>query len=350
MILGRNLFFLIILITFIILFQNILTPKYMSNTYEGAMIAEYYSERFPHDVIFIGDCEVYSNYSPIALWEEYGITSYIRGGPQQLIWQSYYILEDTLKHEAPEAVVFNVLAMQHSEPASEGYNRLNLDGLPLSLTKLKAVNASKMDSESIYSYIFPIMRWHSRWNDISPDDLTYLFGRKRVSHNGYMLRCDIKPVDALPSKRPLADYSFNDVCWEYLNKITTLCKANDISLLLVKSPAVYPYWYDEWDIQIRAYAEDNGLLFLNLNALSDEIGIDMSTDTFNAGIHLNVSGAEKNSSYLGKVLSDYYGLSGHKDEPALHAVWEEKTMNYNAMKAKQEAEFNEHGKVLTFVY
>ena len=48
--------------------------------------------------------------------EKYGITSYIRGSAQQLVWQSYYLLEETLKYEKPKVVVFNVLAMKYNEP------------------------------------------------------------------------------------------------------------------------------------------------------------------------------------------------------------------------------------------
>ena len=54
-------------------------PKYMEDIQEGAMVGEYYAEAGNHDVIFIGNCEVYENFSPITLWEEYGITYYIRG-------------------------------------------------------------------------------------------------------------------------------------------------------------------------------------------------------------------------------------------------------------------------------
>ena len=64
---------------------ELLKPKYMSGVYDGAMIAEYYDEKYPHDVIFIGDCEVYENYSPALLWEKYGITSFIRGSANQLM-------------------------------------------------------------------------------------------------------------------------------------------------------------------------------------------------------------------------------------------------------------------------
>ena len=84
-------------------------PKYMDDVMEGGMVQEYYDEVKDHDVIFIGDCELYENISPAVLWEEYGINSYIRGSAQQLVWQSYYLLEETLTYEKPEVVVFNVL-------------------------------------------------------------------------------------------------------------------------------------------------------------------------------------------------------------------------------------------------
>ena len=70
------------------LLNALFMPKYMSEIPEGALIAEYYNETADHDVVFIGDCEVYENFSPDTLWQEYGITSYIRGSAQQLIWQS----------------------------------------------------------------------------------------------------------------------------------------------------------------------------------------------------------------------------------------------------------------------
>ena len=119
-------------------------PKYMSGVLEGAMTAEYYNEKNPHDVIFIGDCEVYENFSPVTMWRECGITSYIRGTAQQLIWQSYYLLEEAFRHESPKIVVYNVQAMKYDEPQSEAYNRMALDGMHLNASKLGAIRASML--------------------------------------------------------------------------------------------------------------------------------------------------------------------------------------------------------------
>ncbi len=48
-------------------------PKYASSVYEGALIREYYDEVKDHDVIFIGDCEVYENISD---WEGQSMPDY----------------------------------------------------------------------------------------------------------------------------------------------------------------------------------------------------------------------------------------------------------------------------------
>ena len=81
------------------LLQRLLVPKYQTGIVEGSMVEEYYKDASHHEVLFIGDCEVYENFSTITLWEKYGITSYIRGSAQQLTWQSYYLLEDALKYQ-----------------------------------------------------------------------------------------------------------------------------------------------------------------------------------------------------------------------------------------------------------
>ena len=105
----------------------LLQPKYMTDLVEGSMLSQYYRETGDHDVIFIGDCEVYANFSPMEMYRQEGITAYVRGSSQQLIWQSYYVLKETFEYETPKVVVYNVNAMRYSEPVSEAYNRLTID-------------------------------------------------------------------------------------------------------------------------------------------------------------------------------------------------------------------------------
>lgn len=330
------------------LLQNLLMPKYVSAIVEGSLIEEYYLEETAHDVIFVGDCEVYEGFSPITLWENYGITSFIRGSAQQLIWQSYYLLDETLKYETPEVVVFNVLSMQYDNPQKEEYNRLTLDGMKMSSSKLKSIRASMLEDEHIFDYIFPFFRYHSRWNDLTKEDFQYMFRKDKMFHNGYYMRVDVRPVTTFPTPRKLPNYQFGDNAYYYLDLMVELCKANDIELVLIKVPSLYPHWYDQWDEQMEAYAEEHGLLYINFLQLIDEVGIDYSTDTYDGGLHMNLSGAEKMSIYFGRILQEAFQLNDHRTDAELSEVWQEKTEFYYAMIEQQYYELEEYGYLKSF--
>lgn len=316
--------------------QRLFMPKYMSGVVEGAMIAEYYEEEKNHDVIFVGDCELYENLSPKVLWEEYGINSYIRGSAQQLIWQSYYLMEDTLRYEKPDVIVFNVLSMKYNEPQNEAYNRMSIDGMKWSMSKVKNIFASMTEEENFLEYVFPILRYHSRWSDLSMEDLEYLNDKDKITFNGYYMRADVRPAEDVPEGRPLSDYQFGSTAYEYLDKMVELCEKNDVELVLVKAPSLYPYWYDEWEEQIEEYAAKHNLKYYNFLEDTQEIGLDFSRDTYDAGLHLNLSGAEKLSSYFGKILQTDCNLKDRRGEEELDRIWEEKIKEYNQEVERQK--------------
>lgn len=340
--------FLLVLVVCLLLLQRLLMPKYMEENEEGVLSGEYYEDAGDNDVLFIGDCEVYSNFSPITLWKEYGITSVIRGTPQQLIWQSYYMLEDTLRYETPKVVVYNVYSMRYDKPQSEAYNRLTLDGMRWSSVKADAIRASMTEEESFVTYLFPILRFHSRWNDLSSEDFRYFFGSEPLSHNGYVMRVDTKPVTELPQPVPLADYQFGEKDWEYLDKIRDCCREHGITLILIKSASCYPHWYDEWDSQIAEYAKKNGITYVNFLQHQEETGIDYTEDTYDAGLHLNLSGAERSSSWFGHILSEQPGIEDRRGEEALSEKWAEKITFYEEMKESQFRQLEEQGKVTDY--
>ena len=319
--------------------QRLLVPKYVDGIVEGAFVKEYYSEEMDHDVIFIGDCEVYENFSPAVLWKSYGINSYIRGSAEQYIFQSYYLLEDTFLCEKPKVVIFNIQSLQFDYSRSEAYNRMSIEGMRWSKYKVGAINASMTEEESFIDYVFPILRYHSRWSELTADDLKYMFTSPTVTHNGYYMRVDARPADTFPAVKPLGDYSFGERAWEYLYKIVDCCRENGAELILIKAPSLYPYWYDEWDEQVKEYAASEGLRYINFLDYVDDIGLDYSTDTYDGGLHLNLYGAEKCADWLGNILSSEYHLADRRSDAHLSAVWAEKLKAYDAEIAAQKVKY-----------
>ena len=330
------------------LLQRLLMPKYMGDIVEGALISEYYKETTDHDVVFVGDCEVYENFSPITMWEDYGITSYIRGSAQQLIWQSYYLLEETLKYEKPEVVVFNVLSMKYDTPQKEAYNRMTLDGMKWSKSKVDDIRASMMEDEQFADYVFPILRYHSRWQELTSDDFKYLFTRRPVSQSGYYMRIDVKPAQTFPKPKKLANYEFGENSWKYLEKMRKLCEEKGIQLILVKAPSLYPAWYDEWEDQIEEYAKTYELPYYNFLELTDEVGIDFTKDTYDGGLHLNLSGAEKMGAYFGKILREEFQVPDRRNDEKIASVWAEKCAAYYDMEKRQQEELDTYGYLKMF--
>ena len=318
----------------------LVVPKYTDEKQlEGRLVGEYYRNAGGHDVIFVGDCEIYESIVPTVMWERYGISSYVRGSAQQLTWQSYYLLEDTLKYEKPKAVVFNVYALKHGEPQDEAYNRMTLDGMRWSLSKVKAIFASMTEGESFLDYVFPLLRYHSRITELTADDLKYAFGGQGdVSHSGYLMQTGIAPmpeddIKGSPEYAPLPESSM-----EYLEKMRLLCEEHDVELILVKAPtnSWRYWWYDHWDEQVSDYAEKHQLAYYNFIPHCDEMGIDWSQDTYDEGLHLNVYGAEKFSDYFGRILSEKHGVPDRRGDEAQSVRWQTRTAAYYEQKNKEK--------------
>lgn len=317
--------------------QSLVMPKYISNP-EGRLVGEYYDERGEYDLLFLGDCEVYESFIPAVLWEEYGISSYVRGSSQQLIWQSYYLLEEMLKYETPKAVAFNVYSLRYGEPQRDSYNRMTLDGMRWSSSKVGAVNASMTEEESFIEYVFPLLRFHSRITELSAEDVRYMFADKKVSDSGYLMQTGVKPKTSEREGELLLDYTLPQTAMDYLDKMRLLCEENGVELILIKAPTNHWkfWWYDEWDAQVSDYAAKNGLEYINFIPLCDEIGIDWQTDTYDAGMHLNVYGAEKLTGYFGKMLSETLGFEDRRGDAALSALWEPRVSAYYDRKQTME--------------
>ena len=423
----------LLVIALLLCLQRLVVPKYVSEFAEGGFTAEYYRETMGHQVLMVGDCELYDNFSPAVLWQKYGITSYIRGNAQQLTWQTYYMLREALERETPDVVVVNMLELIYNEPVREEYNRLALDEMRWSKDKLEAIRASGMSDEHILDYIFPLLRYHSRITQLTKDDFTYFTGTGNVQRTtaGYHMRVDVVPyeedfteeefyeedieeeeefyeedieeeeefyeedaweeeesyeedIEEEPDEEDTEEESYiedaeeeeeefceeeeedfdeeADTSWDdepedftfgskamtYMDQITQLCREKGIRLLLVKAPSLMPVWYDEWEEQARAYAEKNGLDYINFLDLADEIGIDYSEDTYDGGFHMNVTGAEKCADYLGKFLSEEYGLKDMRGDADTAAVWEEKINFYEELKAAQYKELEEYGELINY--
>lgn len=306
---------------------RLLEPKYSESLREGTMTPQYYQESKDHEVMIFGDSCAYANFSPMVMYETAGIKAYVRGNAAQFIWQSYYLMKEALKYETPKVIVLSVDALvrtKDTDPKTEGYNRLCIDRMRWSKEKVDIIKASMKDDESFLTYVFPIIRYHTRISQLTGEDFRYFFGDKYHTYNGFLVNKEIKPLGDLPVKRQLPSYDFPAENVQYLEDIAALCKEHGVQLMLIKVPNMYPHWYDEYDEWIEAFAAEHGIVYENLRNYYDEIGLDFNVDTYDAGIHLNFTGAEKNSRFFAGILKKHYDLTDYSGD----ALYDSKLAEY----------------------
>jgi hypothetical protein len=57
--------------------------------------------------------------------------------------------------------------------------------------------------------------------------------------------------------------------------------------------------------------------------------LDFTQDTYDAGLHLNLSGATKLSGYFARVLTQDHGIPDRRSDESIRAVYDEKLRLYD---------------------
>ena len=218
-------------------------------------------------------------------------------------------------------------------------------------SKSEAIKAAMTEEEEYISYLFPLLRFHSRWSELKAEDFEYAFRKvPQLSINGYLMRIDVEGIEELEEGQLGLDAPIADVCWQYLDKMRTLCEENGVELILMKAPTNTKkwYWYPSWDEAVAEYAEKHNLRYYNFLNNIEEIGIDYMSDTYDQGGHLNLSGAEKLSRYFGKIMTEELELTDHRGDAVYDQTWNTLCDQYEQIRKTQERLLEENGELKGF--
>lgn len=260
------------------------------------------------DVLVLGDSLSYSSVSPMVLWNNYGIASYVCGQSGQKIQETYHMLETALKTQSPKLVILETHVMFQKESRAAAW-RTSLD-------------------EWANQHI-PLLRCHDIWKSLAIGR-TYL----EEHYKGFLFKCAVQPYEKGNYMQETDESeAITDTVLTYMKKIEALCSEHQIQLLLVSTPSPKNYTYRRHN-SLQAYADEHSLNYLDLNLQLEDVGIDWNTDTQDKGDHLNLSGAQKVSKYLSDYLHASYTLPDHRGEAA-YAAWETEAAEYS-----QKAEYH----------
>lgn len=293
------------------------------------------------DVLYIGSSHIYHSISPIRIYEEYGVTGYIRATSCQRSWESYTLLEEALKYQKPKVVVYEVMAAFHDKPQRETFSREIYDTMRPSLTKMRGIIADldKEEGVDLLSMCVPMVRYHERWKSLNKDDFTYLFEKDLLPYKGYMLTYVTDAAvdyDKHMYEADMEPVALSDKSEQYVRKMKTLCDENNIEFVMVKMPTVYaPYWNVGMSRGISLLAEDMGVPFIDYNIGKDAVDINWNTETCDQGNHLNHYGAEKVTDVFADWLIGEYDLPDHRGDKQ-YDDWNRNVAQYEMEIAKSK--------------
>lgn len=347
--------------------QRLLTPRWnypntTENIYTQITAFENLDENI-EQVIFLGTSHMMRGVSPLEIYQDEKIISYNLGTSIQTLEGSYFLAKEAFRTQDPKVIVLDVSSLFFSGVTSRNFDvsmRYILDSLPMNETKVEMAKAysemsdlgddtgtilrSEDTTERFVSCFIPFLQYHSRWNEIGESDFRDYFAYKDDYTAGYHMgsvlvggATSLETVNATAAELMLVNgvrdtfvyengirrayeteediYSTEivDNNIEYLAKLKELCDQNGAALLLTKIPAIASpinytsAWTKFRSAAVREVADRYGIDFLDLQYDAD-LGIDVSKDFYDGGMHLNANGVSKASGYLGAYLKEHYGL------------------------------------------
>lgn len=240
------------------------------------------------DALFIGDSETYSALSPVEIWKDTGIPSYICAIGKQYLTYSKSLLNRALAVQNPKVVMI------------EG------NSLFRPFDEQKLVKTAVKDA-------FPIFERHNRWKALTPEDFVAAPENTWVDDmKGFRLKWGIRPADA--SKYMASDERVQEVpelTMTVLRQMADACHADGAQMVLIATPSTKNWSQARHNGMVKV-AEELGIDWIDLNTGDDEVAIDWDTDTRDYGDHLNYYGATKASRAVADILRDRYGLQDHR--------------------------------------
>ena len=348
---ARIICFITLLCGTLFLCTKLMMPTWL-NFNNDDTVKQFYREP-PHSIetLFLGTSQVVNGISPIELYDRFGISSYNLASQLQPMLSSYYWLLEAHRihsHSLRYIVLDPSYMFRGDERGDESsmlpYNEIALTHMAFSTIKSEALEACS-EQYSSFSYIenlIPLLRYHSRWKELSSDDfrsVTNTINRfyTRGQNITYDRMINTSPAEDMPLPRwdltsasDYEEYQYTSL-WtpknqEYFIKIVSFCRNNNLKLILLKLPKNWnDHFHDAFDYLGRKYFLP--IIDMNKASLQKEMGVFLPLDQMDDK-HANIYGAIKYTDYIGKYLTTHYSCTDVRTVPEMQHLKEQSNLYY----------------------
>lgn len=280
---------------------------------------DFFEEDKDFDILFLGTSHVIDAIYPLEIWDDQGYTSYNLGGHSTPIATQYWVLRNALDYTTPKLVVIDCFSLGDNIKVSENfdYAHISLDCFKPTMTKIKAVkDLMEGDAEhSAMDLLWPFSIYHNRWSEIGSGDFNIEYNKLKGAER--LLNVET-PDEYIPIDKGVV-YEEETISCAYLRKMIEECRSRDIEVLLVYLPFVAQDYRQMEANTVYGIAEEYGVNYINF---LDADFINFYTDLEDTGAHLNPSGGNKVTHYIGSFIENNYSLTSHHGDPA-YSDWDE---------------------------
>jgi hypothetical protein len=305
----KTVVFLLLLALILVPVQRVMARKSLSGTWDMTnKVAGFYNEEEDQfEVMFFGPSHAYAAFSPLVIWEETGIKSYVFSTQQQPLWATYTYIKEALKTQSPALIVLECrMALGDKEYyMEEGDDKAvtypYMDDLPLSWNKVELAVQSAPEPEERFGLLFNFMMYHSRWNDLHREDFTFRRDEARDPYKGFVMLEPQEPLQPRPASETVTQaVPLLEKNQYWLEEIIKLCQEEGIELWLIKSPSNLELEEKALLNTVEETARRYNVPFHDFNVDYADIGLDESM--FFDAHHLDALGAGKFSRYFAHIL------------------------------------------------
>lgn len=296
------------------------------------------------DLVILGASEVYSDFAPGYAYQKSGVTGYLFATQSNSILNYKSQLKNILSRQKPGLIVIELNAAVYGdeEEATKSANLHNYaDNVPLDGIKLDYVLHTVPEHKA--EYIFPILKYHGAWDELSTSPLyrrtieadrqrgynylkgilneTRVYRSSELSYNTYL-------PELADRRQPLTAIEE-----EGLRDLLRYCRDEGLNnVVFARFPhIVVTRTYDRFERSntVGDIVAEYGYDYLNLERDIALTGLDEKNDFYNLD-HLNVYGQQKFTAYLTDYLTEHYGLSAHTLTADEKAEWDACARYYDA--------------------
>lgn len=295
------------------------------------------------DVLYFGTSEMYYDVVPVIGYEKTGITGMNLACTRKSAMTAYYQLKEALEYQIPKLVVCDFSALYEDETPAEYeqiYRKIT-DSLIKRKFRYELIGAIKKawPEESVLNYVFPLLRYHSRWSTMTWADLKrqgeivpyeqYQWGANfSIQKNEEIYEID-------PGWWSVDEEKVRDIApvqAEYYDKFISLCQENGIEVAALMLPRFYEYDTSKkvtnWE-KTKAFLEERNVKIIDEYQYEEieRMQLDQYQDYYDRG-HANVSGAMKIMGDLSEKLQEAYKLPDHRGDAA-YAAWDQNVIQFH---------------------